>query len=239
MRRVLRLTCDEIRPDGGAIIRRMHGHTPGAPYLNDLAEEARSIIDRVGRPAAVFQRIGLDQFEAIYGASAVNQVPAPLPCVARRSAAIALFAATLGPDVDGAIRARFRSSGALGALEGRAWEASMLDAFTAAACERLAQVSADQFAASLPHLDVPAFPYLPGFCGWDASGAPAVLDRLRPDEIDGWVPGAGLVQPLGFIAGMLVAAPAEVHRTTSEFPCCSTCTSRRCLYRVAASHHAA
>jgi hypothetical protein len=231
MRRTIRFTCDEIRPDGGAIIRRLHGEMPGAPYLNDLAQDARAIIDRVGRPTAVFERIGLDQFEVLYCGSPANQLPAPLPRVARHAVGIALFAATLGPEVEAALADRCR-------VRTIAGERGMFDAFTAAACERLAQRTADLFAASLPHANVPAFAYLPGSCGWASGGTATVLGMLQPEELGGWTEAAG-TPSLCCVAGILLAAPESVHRTNAQFPCCESCSQHRCLYRVPATHTAA
>jgi hypothetical protein len=231
MRRTLCLTCDEIRPDGGAIIRRMHGETPGAPYLNDLAEEARAIIERVGRPIAVFEQVTPSAFDALYASAGPNDTPSPLPGIVGRAVGVALFAATLGPEVEAAICERLR--------RGHAAEACMLDAFTAAASERLAQVTADQFADAIGAGDAPAFPYMPGYCGWHISALPVVLDRLRPEEIGTLLTGSNLLQPLSSIAGVIVAAPPHVHRVAETYPCCTNCSTRRCLYRVSATHHAA
>jgi hypothetical protein len=225
MRRTLRLTCHEIRPEGLAILRRMDasGRESAAPRLNDLALEARALLEEVAEPAAVFQQVGFQEFSAIYRGAGANDPSSPLEAIVRHSRGLAVFAATLGPHVDAAVRERFS--------RGDASEARMLDAFTSAACERLALVTADQFAVALGSV-APALPYSPGYCGWHVTGLAAVFDRLHPDEIGASLRGS-ILQPLNSVAGIIVAAPAAAHRIDTRFACCVAC-SRWCLDRHAA-----
>jgi Vitamin B12 dependent methionine synthase, activation domain len=230
MRRVMRLSAGEIRPEARDVLRRQ-----GLPYsaivsprMNGLVEEAAGAFDELASPAAIVEQISLSDFGVIYAGAGQNDPDTPLADIYPRAGTLALFAATLGQEVDMAIRRRFRAHDvALGC---------MLDAFASAAAERLADRVASHYRATLAEgpaaSTIRVLPYSPGYCGWHVSGQETLFARLRPEEIGIELSERCMMQPIKSVSGVLTAGPADVHLFRPTYDCCELCATQHCRERM-------
>jgi hypothetical protein len=231
-RTLVRLALADVRPDRAEVLSRL-GLGPDAAAnarLDTLVGDAATLFERHAAPAALFEEIPVGDFAAIYAGEGQNGVSTPLDDISRRADALALFAATLGRDVDEAGRALFeRGDPALGYV---------LDVTASVAAERLADLAARQFAAALPPRGRPAgqtaaLAYSPGYCGWHVSGQHALFARLRPEPLGiALTPGA-LMDPVKSVSGVIVAGPGRIHRFRPTYAFCDACATHECLPRMA------
>lgn len=230
-RAVLRLTPECIRPHGALVLTRMQ--VPAGAALSDrlraLLDEAADTFAREAAPVAVFDELPVGEFEQLYEGAGRNQPHTPVPVVARRAEALALFAGTLGPAMDAAIARAFgQGNAALGCV---------LDTYASIAAERLAERAADRFRECVDrrHPDGRfVLPYSPGYCGWHVSGQRALFERLRPGEIGIVLNASCMMVPVKSVSGVLIAGSREAHRFSPSFPFCEACTHRECLDRMRA-----
>lgn len=230
MRRVIRLTAREVRPDAADVLRHQ-GIPPGAavsPSLHALVRSARAAFDELVFPVAVFDEVSRSEFAAIYDGSGLNEPGTPMREIVPRAAALALFAATIGPGAETEIRRRL--------AEGDAAFACTLDAFASAATERLADLVAREYLANLePPLQSQApihvLPYSPGYCGWHVSGQKPLFDRLQPAEIGIELTERCFMVPAKSVSGVFVAGSREAHRFRPVYTFCDVCVTRECRDR--------
>lgn len=233
MRRVIRLTAREVRPDAADVLRHQ-GIPAGAavsPGLHALVRSARAAFDELVFPAAVFDEVSRSEFAAIYGGSGLNEPGTPMLEILPRAEALALFAATIGPGIETEIRRRLAGSDA--AL------ACALDAFASAATERLADLVAQEYLATFAHhVQRPAplhvLPYSPGYCGWHVSGQKPLFDRLQPGEIGIELNDRCFMTPVKSVSGVFVAGSREAHRFRPVYTFCEVCVTRECRDRLRA-----
>jgi hypothetical protein len=232
MRRVIRLTAREIRPTTADVLQHQ-GMPPGAavsPRLRALLVTAKTAFDELVSPAAVFEEVSREEFETIFAGAGLNEPATPMLEIAARAEGLALFAATIGDGLERAARHRLRASDA--AL------ACSLDAFASAAAERLSDVVAHQYLATIGPADPAArthvLPYSPGYCGWHVSGQTSLFDRLRPGEIGIRLTDRCVMTPIKSVSGVLVAGPRETHRFRPTYPFCEACVRRECRDRMRA-----
>ena len=232
MRRVIRLTAPEVRPLATDVLRHQ-GMPAGAavsPRLRALLVTAKAAFDELVSPVAVFEEISHEEFAAIFAGSGLNEPATPMQEILPRSNGIALFAATIGPGLEYATRRRLQ--------EDDAAFACTLDAFASAAAERLADLVARQYRATLaipegtPPLQV--VPYSPGYCGWDVSGQKALFDRLGPGEIGIELTDRCFMTPVKSVSGVLVSGPREAHCFRPVYPFCEACATHECRDRMRA-----
>ncbi len=232
MRRVIRLTAPEIRPLASDVLRHQ-GMPPGAavsPRLRALLVTAKAAFDELVAPVAVFEEVSRDEFASVFAGVGLNEPATPLAEIVPRSDGLALFAATIGPGLERATRRRLEEDDA--AL------ACTLDAFASAAAERLSELVARQYLATLGLSEGPApirvLAYSPGYCGWHVSGQHALFDRLRPGEIGIELTDRSFMTPVKSVSGVLVAGPREAHRFRPVYPFCEACVARECRDRMRA-----
>jgi Vitamin B12 dependent methionine synthase, activation domain len=233
MRRVIRLSAREVRPDAADVLRHQ-GIPPGAAVslrLRALVRDARAAFDALVSPVGVFDDVSASEFAAIYAGAGHNEPGTPMQEILPRAEALALFAATIGPGIETEIRRRLS-----------AWDAAFactLDAFASAATERLADLVAREYLATAGrHLRGPApthvVPYSPGYCGWHVSGQASLFDRLRPAEIGIELNDRCFMVPAKSVSGVLVAGPSEAHRFRPVYTFCDVCATHECHERFRA-----
>jgi hypothetical protein len=229
MRRVMRFGAREIWPETDEVLRRQ-GMPRGAivsPRLEELVQDAAGAFEELANAVAVFDEVSLDEFGPIYTGRGANEPHTPLADIYPRATALALFAATLGNEVEFAVRRRFQANDpALGC---------MLDAFASAAAERVADRVAERYRARFGEDQAPAIhvlPYSPGYCGWHVSGQTALFERLRPEEIGVELNDRCLMQPIKSVSGVLVAGGRDVHVFRPTYDCCELCATQHCRQRM-------
>src|SRR5688500_12986182 len=139
MRMVIDLAPEDVRPGRDAVLGRMGlgpDDTP-TPAVEALVARARELFEARATPVALFEEISVDAFPEVYEGAGSNDAMSPLEEVYPRAEALALFAATLGPALDEAIRSLFDC--------GDPAVGYVLDVTAATAAEDLARVTAVRF----------------------------------------------------------------------------------------------
>jgi cobalamin-dependent methionine synthase I len=155
----------------------------------------------------------------------------PVGHIFPRATALALFAATVGGELEMAVRQRFRAHDAPTGFA--------LDAFASAAAERLAAIVADRYRSIVYEKRVRlgrVLPYSPGYCGWDVKGQAQLFARLRPEDIGIRLNRQCVMQPTKSVSGVLIAGARDVHVFDPGFPFCRACSARACIHRMADVH---
>jgi len=231
MRDVSRIEAAAVQPGRGEVLHRL-GLEPAdvaTPRLEDLLVRSAALFARVAAPAAVFEWVTREDFATIYEGDGENAPASPLDEIFPRADALALFAVTLGSAIDQAIRDLFdRGDSALGYV---------LDVSASYAADRLADLTAERFLASLRRSVSGGIrrvlPYSPGYCGWHVSGQRALFESLRPDDIKVALTASCLMDPLKSVSGVFVAGRGTVHRFRPTYPFCDACTTQQCRVRLA------
>lgn len=232
MRRVIRLTAQDVRPMSADVLRHQ-GMPPGAavsPRLGALLVTAKAVFDELVSPVAVYEELPHDEFASIFAGAGLNEPSTPMAVILPRADGVALFAATIGPGLENATRRRLQEDDP--AL------ACTLDAFASAAAERLADLVARQYQLALPVREgstpLRVVPYSPGYCGWHVSGQKMLFDRLRPGEIGIELTERCFMTPVKSVSGVLVSGPREAHCFRPVYPFCEDCVTRECRDRMRA-----
>lgn len=231
MRRVIDIEAEEIAPTVEELLNQQ-GVPPGAvhdePTLR-AAREAIALWGHLSQPMGIFAEIAIHDFAQVYIGNGRNEPDTPLPNIYQRADALALFAVTVGHDVEQEIRRLFETNEfPLGA---------MLDAAASVSAENAADIVQDKFQK---HLSVIGrwdrskgiMPFSPGYCGWHVSGQRALFDTLHPEEIGIELSDSYLMQPLKSISGLLVAGPRDIFQFDDDFPFCSECATHSCRERI-------
>lgn len=182
----------------------------------------------LARPVGVQEEIRTEDFAAVFAGEGQNEPDAPLAGVFPRAERLALFAATLGPEVSRRIAELFAAQDfALGAV---------LDAVASMAADGMTAVLEQRLAARLaeaaPRGPAPAvLAYSPGYCGWHVSGQRRLFARLRPEEAGVTLRPSCLMEPLKSVSGVLVAGAPAIHRFDDRFGFCAACATHACRAR--------
>jgi hypothetical protein len=236
VREVVRVTAAEAMPHVDDALRRQgipNGAADLGAGLHEALETARRLFDDLADPVGIVEEVTHAEFDAVYAGEGCNPPETPLPEIAERAGALALFAATLGPALSERVGTLFHEHDlAVGYL---------LDTFASAAADDFADRLARFFAVGLRQRGLSrhhtrVLPYSPGYCGWHVSGQARLFARLRPEEIGITLNDSYLMTPLKSVSGVLVSGDAAAHRFRADFPFCSACVSRECRDRLVALH---
>jgi hypothetical protein len=239
VREVVRVTAAEAMPDVDDALRRQgmpRGSADLSGGLHEALETARRLFGDLADPLGLVEEVTQAEFTAVYAGEGCNPPESPLPGIAERAEALALYAATIGPALPERVAALFH--------EHDLAVAYLLDTLASAAADDLSDRLARLFAASLRERGLSrhrtqVLPYSPGYCGWHVSGQARLFARLRPLEIGLTLNDSFLMTPLKSVSGVLVAGEAAAHRFRANFPFCAACVSRDCRDRLATLHHGA
>ncbi|MCK4461190.1 MAG: hypothetical protein KAW46_05265 [candidate division Zixibacteria bacterium] len=231
MRCVVDIEAKEITPSTEDILKQQ-GVPPGValdePTLT-AAREAIALWEHLSQPVGIFMEIPIREFAQVYIGDGRNEPETPLPNIYQRADALALFAVTVGHDVEQEIRRLFETNEfPLGA---------MLDAAASVSAEKAVDVAQNKFQEYLGNggrwgRSKGVMPFSPGYCGWHVSGQRALFDTLHPEEIGIALSDSYLMQPLKSISGVLVAGPKDIFQFDDDFPFCSECATRSCRERI-------
>ncbi len=231
MRRVIDIKTEDITPSITGILAHqgMPPHVQADEPTLKPAREAIALWEHLSQPVGIFAEIAIHEFAQVYIGESRNEPETPLPNIYQRANALALFAVTVGHDVEQEIRRLFETNEfPLGA---------MLDAAASVSAEKAVDVVQDRFRK---HLSVVGrwdrskgvMPFSPGYCGWHVSGQRALFDTLHPEEIGIELSDSYLMQPLKSISGVLVAGAKDIFQFDDDFPFCSECATRSCRERI-------
>ena len=228
MRRVMTFSPRQVHPVMTDVLRRqwMPAAAVLSPRLHALFADASAAFNELAAPEAVIEEVSREEFASML--SGDGEPATPLATIVPRARTLALFAATLGADLETGIRGRV---GAPDAPSGFA-----LDAFASAAAERFAEIVADEYHStvhSARQRGMRVVPYSPGGCGWKLTGQRELFHRLAPAEIGIALNDRCLLQPTKSVLGVLVAGPRDLHLFKPVFPCCARCITRQCFHRMA------
>jgi hypothetical protein len=220
MRKIVAVSVEETAPDARAVLERLSIPADVIPGERTAAliEQALSLFRSLSRPAGVFLPIPPRRFAVIYRGNERNEPTTPLEEIFPRSAGLALFAATIGPEVSA------RITGLFGARDFAT--ASVLDAVASEATELAADVVQTTYRDALAgqgkaDSSTKLLRYSPGYCGWHISGQRALFDALEPGDIGITLRESFLMEPLKSVSGVIVAGPGSIHDFEDGYPFCA------------------
>ncbi len=231
MRCVVDIATEDIAPSIEDILEHQGMPPTVQPDVPTLkpAREAIALWEHLSQPVGIFAEIPIREFAQVYTGESRNEPETPLPNIYQRADALALFAVTVGHDVEQDIRRLFETNEfPLGA---------MLDAAASVSTEKAVDVVQDKFQKHLSDVggwegSKGVMAFSPGYCGWHVSGQRALFDTLHPEEIGIELSDSYLMQPLKSISGLLVAGAKDIFQFADDFPFCSECATRSCRERI-------
>ncbi len=236
MRKIITIETQEVIPEDTDVLVLQaipKSKKPPAAAMKILGE-AKTIFVECGRPVGLIAEISLAEFDDVYRGQSLNEKDTPVPRIAQRADALALFAVTLGQGVHDKISELFEVKElALG---------SMLDSVASAAAEKAADIAERNFmdllkAKGVGGVNIVVMRYSPGYCGWHVSGQKKLFQFLRPEDIGIRLRESFLMEPLKSVSGVVVAGKPEIHLIKDHYPFCSTCETHSCQERVGSLIH--
>jgi len=227
----VRISIDRIKPDSGGVFQ-LQGMAPGAQpseRVRALYDSAEDLFLKLASPTGIMADISPDEFAKIYPGNSKNELDTPLEHIFPKAHHLALFAFTLGKEINREIDEQFKGkNSALG---------YMLDSVASYSADKAAEAAEKIFFDRLsangqtdPHTRV--LLYSPGYCGWHVSGQGKLFDYLKPQEIGITLNESFLMVPLKSISGVLVAGNADIHRFINNYSFCKHCQTFSCRKRM-------
>ena len=220
----------ESTPEPAAALELL-GIPPGAKVAARTSTMLDSAVDMyrdTAEPRAVIDEVSVATFADLYRGEGKNAPITPLEAIYPKAARLAVFTATLGPEVTACVRTLFeRKEPAL---------AVTLDAVASAATDRLVERLGARFAAAAGDAqpaDWRFLSYSPGYCGWHLTGQRALFGFLEPQDIGVRLEPSCLMEPLKSVSGVIVLGPRRIHRFPPDYPFCAACADRPCRHRIA------
>jgi hypothetical protein len=192
-------------------------------------ERATKLFLAQAAPRGVFASVGTDRFGAIYEGEGQNAPRTPLGLIFPRADGLALFAVTIGSQVEATVTRLF--------ADGEYGLGYMLDSVASRGAEttadRVEKHYSRRYDGDRNDTGRLAFlRYSPGYCGWDVSGQRKLFAELRPEEIGISLRETFLMNPLKSVSGVIVTGPPEIHVFENSYPFCASCATRECLGRI-------
>ncbi len=210
----------------------MAGSSPASAVTEELLTRALAMFSAKATPVGVYADISIPEFSAVFAGEGQNDPEAPLRNIFPRADKLALFACTVGPELNRQIADLFEQHEyALGYV---------LDAVSSCGTERLADLVQAGWARDMNELSdnsyrVPsplvALAYSPGYCGWHVSAQRQLFRFLRPEEIGITLRESCLMEPLKSVSGVFVLGPREIHQFDNTLGFCTECRSATCRGR--------
>jgi hypothetical protein len=233
MSEIVKISIDDVLPNREAVMALQGIPQNKEPPENatQLFIEALGVFRKCVHPLGIIKDILYDDFHRVYEGQSLNAKDTPVPKIALKAGALALFAITLGRAVHDEINSLLGSRElALG---------SMLDSVASAGAEKAADMVETRFLQSLSSRGVVdeksvVMRYSPGYCGWHVSGQKKLFEYLQPDKIGIDLNDSYLMEPLKSISGVLIAGRKEIHIIEDNYPFCRECETHSCQERMAA-----
>jgi len=227
MKRKVNILREDIIPSLDAVLK-LQGVPDDAeinPQVMESAKKALHYFSELARPQGVIADIDLADFEKIYNGIGLNVSPGPIEKIYPKASQLAVFAATIGPDIVKAISALFE--------KGDFALANHLDAAASTGTDLISHVLENQLKADLirqgrANNETAVLAYSPGYCGWHISSQKQLFDFLQPGDIGITLRDSFLMEPLKSISGVLITGPANIHVFEAAYPFCAQCKSKTC-----------
>jgi hypothetical protein len=230
MREVIQLSIDEVTPEPSEVLESQGMTARALPArITALLDSALEIFRELAEPRGILQDWPLSQFEALYDGNGMNSPEGPVPLIAPKSDALAIFAATMGESLITKSSELFAQGGAALGF--------MLDAVNSSGAERMGRAMCQRFIRLLPEelrnsRRLAGQYYSPGHCGWHISGQTKLFEALRPEEIGVSLNANWVMQPVKSISGFLIAGDLSIHRFKPAFSFCKECKEHKCVQRL-------
>jgi hypothetical protein len=222
---------DQVVPERAAVLE-LQGIPPGnalPEHVEGLYAAALRVLMEMAAPVAILADVSIPQFGTIYRGEGNNEPRTPVADIFPEAECLALFAVTMGPKLEAAVKARFATNDfAVG---------SMLDSVASASTDRAAELAQAHFRAQLDRAgllrpDTGILRYSPGYCGWHVSGQRRLFEFLRPERIGISLRDSYLMEPLKSISGVLIAGPRDIHDIADNYDFCDRCDDHGCRERI-------
>ena len=231
MRRLIDISPESVVPTEDAVLSAMGvpGDQDQGARVERLVAEALEEFRSEARPKGIVAEVDEDEFSIIYEGAGDNDSPSPLLAIFPRAEVVTLFATTLGASLSDRVSALFD--------DGKLALGATLDAAASEGTE-LAGVHLDgivlEDARTSGRADAASriLRYSPGYCGWNLTGQRALFAALGPEEIGIRLTETCLMEPVKSISGVMVIAPAEIHKFTDDYSFCSACPTHDCRRRI-------
>lgn len=230
MRRRVVLEANELMPEVRAVLETqgVPQGTEVGPKLHALAEEAVKLVQGAALPRGVEAEVEPASFFTILKGEGNNEPETPLHRLRDGAQRMALFAVTLGEDASELAGKLFQDE--------RYALAMMVDATAQLAKEAAIAQMEDAYVDRLEAEGVEpsyraALAYLPGQCGWHATGHRALFRSLGPEDIGIHLDASCHLYPLKSAAGVIIAGDPIIHCYRSDFAFCDSCGTRHCRDR--------
>jgi hypothetical protein len=228
------LSLESIRqaPPRDVVLNRQgipEGHVVSERVMM-LADASMAWYESMAEPRGIVAEVSLAEFEEIFHGEGKNELPAPLPGIAKGADGLALFAATVGDAVSGKIEELFQ--------ENDPATACLLDGIASDRAETATTLLSQAFLDALlqsgkVNHNARALPYSPGYCGWHITGQKKLFAFLKPERIGISLSESSLMSPIKSVSGVLVVGPPEIHDFENDFDFCIDCAAWECRTRIA------
>ncbi|MCK4856917.1 MAG: hypothetical protein KAT58_03010 [candidate division Zixibacteria bacterium] len=231
MKKIVSLPVRGVLPEEAEVLQAQG--IPAAEKPDDriigLLDDAFTLFEQLARPVAIMAEISTLEFEKIYAGEGRNEPVTPVAEIYPQAECLALFAVTIGHDVETKISELFQTREfALG---------SLLDAVASAAADRAAADIEYRFLENLVKRQqtmttMAASRFSPGYCGWHISGQKRLFAYLQPEEIGITLRSSFLMEPLKSVSGVLLAGAPGLFVIADSYPFCAACQDHSCQTRM-------
>ncbi len=231
MRKIIEIRVNDIKLRKDDVLK-----VQGIPPTKKLPDKIESVFNEAlelfiefSHPIGIISEISIPEFEIVYLGEGFNERVTPLDEIFREAESLALFAITVGEQVNMKIYELFEKNDfALG---------SMLDSTASDGVEGAADILEDHFFKYLLKKDEFSLSrgllrYSPGYCGWHMSGQKKLFEFLHPEDIGISLLDSYLMKPLKSISGVIVAGEKEIHIFKDTYPFCNQCKTHSCRERI-------
>jgi hypothetical protein len=231
MNKIINIPADIILPSKDSVYDLIEIYDK-----NKVLEEIKNILSQslirfgnLARPAGIILEIPINEFKDIFEGEGNNISENPVMRIYPLADKIALFAVTLGIEIDKKIKNLFEVN--------LYPEGYMLDSVASCGIENAADYIQDFYTEDLISKGTfdsskGALRYSPGYCGWDLTGQKKLFEKLEPENIGITLNKSFLMNPLKSISGVLIAGDKSIHSYINYYDFCIECKDYACKGRV-------
>ncbi|UCF38642.1 MAG: hypothetical protein JSU96_07345 [Acidobacteriota bacterium] len=228
MSQIFEFTPEQVYPSREAVFQHQ-GVPPGAR----ISEQSRSLLERsfelfeeLAAPIGMLAPISPSDFSEVLTGEGENEEHHPVLQIFPKGDSLALFAATLGPEISDRVQQYFQDKDvAMGYT---------LDSVASIAADIVADLVQARFDGDLKDAspDTGVLRYSPGYCGWHVSGQKKLFRYLNPSQIGISLNESCLMSPIKSVSGVLIAGPKQIHIFPNSYSFCALCPTQSCRSRI-------